>query len=129
MSGPFLGQNAIVKKGSTEVGYATGVTVGMDIDMIKEYCIGDDSPKVFEAGSKSYPVSIDAMCLDTDWASDILSGATCSLEVGPGGSTTGAPKFTIGAVVFSSWELSLEPSGVVAESVSGEGTSLALGTY
>ena len=129
MAGPFLGQNAVVKKGETEIGYATGITIGMDIDTIKEYCIGDDSPKVFEAGSKSYPVSVEAMCLDTEWASDILNGATCSLEVAPGGTSTGAPKFTIGSVVFSSWELSLEPSGVVVESVSGEGTSLSLGAY
>jgi len=35
LSGPFLGQNAIVKKGTTEIGYATGITIGMDIDTIK----------------------------------------------------------------------------------------------
>jgi hypothetical protein len=42
----------VVKKGTTEIGYATGIRIGMDIDTIKEYCIGDDNPKVFEAGSK-----------------------------------------------------------------------------
>ena len=97
----------------------------------KEYAIGDDSPKVFKAGSKSYPISIDLMNLDTAYAAGVLAGDTCSIEVAPGGTATGVdnPKFTLGNVVFTSWELSLEPSGVVAESVSGEGTSLTLGSY
>ena len=71
------------------------------------------------------------MNLDTAYAADILAGATCSLEVAPGGTATGAdnPKFTVGGCLFTSWELSLDPSGVIAESVSGEGTSLTLGAY
>lgn len=86
---------------------------------------------MFKAGSKSYPVSIDLMNMDTAYAADVLAGATCSLEVAPGGTGTAGspPKFTVGNVVFTSWELSLEPSGVVAESVSGEGTSLTLAAY
>jgi len=35
LAGPFIGQNAVVKKGSTEIAYATGVTIGVDIDTIK----------------------------------------------------------------------------------------------
>lgn len=129
MAGPFLGQNATVKKGGTEIGHATGVRVGIDVDTIKEYAIGDDSPKVFESGSKSYPVSIDMMMLDTEFGADVLNGASCSLEVAPGGTATGNPKVTVGNVVFTSWELTLEPSGVVMEAISGEGRSITFAAY
>ena len=35
LAGPFIGQNAVVKKGATEIGVATGISIGVDIDTIK----------------------------------------------------------------------------------------------
>ena len=127
MAGPYVGSDAVVKKGGTEIGYATGLKIGMDLDSIKEYAIGDADPKVFKTTTKSYPVSIDMMCMDTAYGNIIQDGDTCSIVVTPGGTEVGSPSFTIGNVSFTSWEITLDPGGVVMEAISGEGTLLTIG--
>jgi len=129
MAGPWLGKEAVVKKGATAIGYATGVTVGIDVDLIKEYAIGDADPKVIQAGTKTFPVSLEMMYIDNAWATDVLNGATINLEVAPGGTATGNPKITVSSIILTSWELTISAEGITLESVDGEGQSMTLGTY
>jgi len=118
----------VIKKGSTEIGYAKGVTVGIDVALIKEYKLGDDDPAVLDDGNKSYKVNIDRMYIDSTYANDVLNGTSVTIEVQPEGSGTGKQKITLSNVIFNSWELSIEQDGVEMESISGEGKTLAFGT-
>jgi len=129
MSTPVIGRNAVVKKGTTEIGYATGVRCSIDVDLIKEFKIGSDKPAVLESGNKSFPVSVEKMYIDNAYATDVLSGTKVTIEIAPRGTGVGNPKITISNVVFTSWELTIDQDGVVMESVEGEGDSLTLGTY
>ena len=126
MSTPSLGSEAVVKKGSTEIGYATGVTAGINIDLIKEYIIGQANPGVLRSGPQTYPVRIDKMMLDTEYAGHVLNGDSISFEFSPAGSGTGTPKVTITGVTLTNWEMTIRAEGVVMESLSGEGKVLAL---
>ena len=128
MSSPIVGYNAVVKKGDTEIGYAKGVTVGIDVDLIKEYALGDSKPQVLEAGNKSFPVSIEKMYVDNTYATDVLNGTAVNIVVQPAGQGSGKPEITVSDVVFTSWELSITQDGVVMESLEGEGKSITLGT-
>jgi hypothetical protein len=129
MSTPVFGRQAKIKKGNVEVGYATGVRISIDVDLIKEYAIGSDSPAVVAAGPKTFTVDIDKMYIDNTYASDVLNGAEVDIEVAPKGIDAGNPKITIADVIFTSWELTIEAEGVIMESVKGEGKTLTLGTY
>jgi len=128
MSTPVIGRNAVVKKGTSEIGYATGVRVSIDVDLIKEFKIGSDKPAVLESGNKSFRVTVDKMYIDNTYATDVLNGTKVSIEIQPAGAGTGKPKITISNVVFTSWELTIDQDGVVMESVEGEGDSLTLAT-
>ena len=128
MSSPIVGYNAVVKKGDTEIGYAKGVTVGVDIDLIKEYALGSDTPSVLEGGNRSFPVSIEKMYVDNDYVTDVLDGTVVNIVVQPAGQGSGKPEITVSDVVFTSWELSITQDGVVMESLEGEGKSITLGT-
>ncbi|MEM1558183.1 MAG: hypothetical protein QXG12_06285 [Thermoproteota archaeon] len=128
MSTPVIGRNAVVKKGTTEIGYATGVRCSIDVDLIKEFKIGSDKPAVLESGNKSFRVTVDKMYIDNTYATDVLNGTKVSIEIQPAGAGTGKPKITISNVVFTSWELTIDQDGVVMESVEGEGDTLALAT-
>ena len=125
---PLLGRNAVVLKDGTEIGYCEGVTVGIDVDLIKEYTLGSDKPQVLEAGNKSFSISIDHMYLDNSFANDVLNGSKVTIEIRPEGTGSGKPKITISNVVLNSWEMSIAQDGVILESVSGEGTDIAWGT-
>jgi len=128
MSTPVIGRNAVVKKGTSEIGYATGVRVSIDVDLIKEFKIGSDKPAVLESGNKSFRVTVDKMYIDNTYATDVLNGTKVSIEIQPAGAGTGKPKITLSNVVFTSWELTIDQDGVVMESVEGEGDSLTLAT-
>ena len=126
MSAPSLGSDAVVRKGSTEIGYATGVTSGINIDLIKEYIIGQANPGVLRSGPQTYPLRVDKMMLDTEYAGNVLNGDSVSFEFSPAGTATGKAKVTITGVTLTSWEMTIRAEGVVMESLSGEGKVLTL---
>lgn len=128
MSAPILGRNAVIMKGTQAIGYATGVTTSIDVDIIKAYNLGSDKPVVLESGNKSFSVSIERMYIDSAFASDVLSGTKVTIEIRPQGTGTGKPKITLSNVVFNSWEMEITQDGVIMESVEGEGTDIAFGT-
>ena len=128
MSSPVLGKDAVIQIDGEDVGYAKGVRVSIDVDLIKEYAIGSDTPVVLEAGNKSFSVSIEKMWIDSTYADKVLNGTKVSVVVRPAGTGSGLPEITISNVVLNSWELSIEQDGVVMESVSGEGDSISFST-
>ena len=128
MSSPVLGKDAVIQIDGEDVGYAKGVRVSIDVDLIKDYVIGSDTPVVLEAGNKSFSVSIEKMWIDSTYASDVLNGTKVSVVVRPEGTGTGKTEITISNVILNSWELSIEQDGVVMESVEGEGDSITFST-
>lgn len=129
MSTPLLGRDAVVLKGAVVIGYAKGVTVGIDHDLIKDYNLGSADPAVLEYGNTTFPVSIEKMYVDTTlFGSDILAKTKFSLEIRPQGTGAGKPKITLSNVVLTSWELTITQDGLIMEAVDGEATTLALGT-
>jgi hypothetical protein len=128
MSTPLIGRNAVVMKGAQEIGYCTGVRVGIDVDLYKEYKMGSDKPAVLESGNKSFTVSVDKMYLDSTYATDVLNGSKVTIEVRPAGTGTGKPKITLSNVVFTSWEMTADQDGVIMESVEGEGDGITFAT-
>jgi len=128
MSSPIVGYNAVVQKDGSDIGYATGVTVGIDVDLIKEYALGSTTPQVLEAGNRSFTVSIDMMFIDDTYATDVLNGTAVSLVIRPAGTGSGLPEITLENVIFNSWELSIDQDGVIMESISGEAKSISFST-
>ncbi len=128
MSTPIIGRNGVIRKDGTDIGYAKGVTVGVDAELIKDYQMGDDKPAILESGNKTFPVSIDLLYIDNTYASDVLAGTKVEIIILPAGSVSGKPKITVSNVVFNTWELTQEQEGVVLETVSGEGASIAFAT-
>ncbi|MEM2567881.1 MAG: hypothetical protein QXH20_05335 [Candidatus Bathyarchaeia archaeon] len=124
----FLGRNAVILKGTTEIGACTNVSVSIDVDVIKEYFLGSDKPQVVEPGNKTFTVSIEKAYIDDEYVNDVLSGAKVTIEVRPEGTGTGKPKITLSNVVFTSWEMSIAQDGIIMESIDGEGTDIAFGT-
>ena len=128
MSSPLLGRSAVIQIDSVDVGYAKGVTVGIDVDLIKDYRIGSDTPAVIESGNKSFSVSIEKMYIDKTYGEDVLNGTKVDVVIQPAGTGSGKEEITISNVVLNSWELTIEQDGVILESVSGEGDSITFGT-
>ena len=128
MSQPLVGRNAVIKKGTDEIGFCTGVTVGIDVDLIKMYRIGSDKPVVLSSGNKTFTVRIDKAYIDNAYASDVLSGATVSIEIQPAGTGTGKPKITLSNVVFTGWDLTVTQDGVIMERIDGEASDITFAT-
>jgi hypothetical protein len=128
MSTPLIGRNAVVMKNTTEIGYCTGVRVGIDVDLVKEFKMGSDKPAILESGNKSFTVSIDKMFIDSTYATDVLNGTKVTIEVRPAGTGTGKPKITLSNVVLTGWEMTADQDGVIMESVEGEGDNITFGT-
>jgi hypothetical protein len=128
---PLIGRTAVIKKGTTEIGFCKSVSVSIDADIIKEYFISGtnpDRPAIVASGNKSFKVSIEKAFIDSTYATDVLNGTAVTIEVLPQGSGTGKPKITLSNVIFNSWELSVEQDGVIMESVEGEGQGFEIET-
>lgn len=128
MSSPIVGRNAVVKVDGVDVGYATGVTLSISADLIKEYSIGDDKPAVLESGNKTVEVSIEAMYLDKSYAEKVYNGTPVTIVIQPAGAGSGLEEVTVGDVVLTSFEMTIEQDGVIMESISGEGKSITFTT-
>lgn len=128
MSTPIVGRNGVVKKDGAAIGYAKGVSITINVDIIKEYAFQSNKPSLVEDGNQSYKVSIDTMYVDNTYAQLVLTGNPVDIELDPAGAGTGNPKITVVDVVFTSWKLEQKQNGVVMQSLEGEGSDLQLGT-
>lgn len=128
MSMPIIGRRAVIKRDTATIGYATGVTVSIDAELIKMYAIGDDKPVILESGNKSFKVSIEKMYIDNTYAQDIVNGSKITIEILPDGVGIGKPRITLSNVILSSWELTIEQDGVIMESIEGEASAITLST-
>lgn len=128
MSTPIVGRNGVVKKAGTAIGYAKGVSVSIGVELVKDYALNSNKPAIVEDGNQSYKVSVESMYVDNTYATVVLTGDPVDIELDPAGAGTGKPKLTVKNVVFTSWKLDQKQTGVVMQSMEGEGDDLQLGT-
>ena len=127
---PVIGRNGSITINGAEAGYIKGVTFDMDADVIKDYKFTSDVPAVLESGNKSFKFSFEKMFIDTTHAAQVLAGTKMTIILGPANSTpTGQPKYTLSNAIIFHHGWRDEQAGIVIENGSGEGASLALGTY
>ncbi len=128
MSTPIVGRKGVVKKAGTAIGYAKGVSVSIGVELIKDYSMDSNKPAIVEDGNQSYKVSVESMYIDNSYAQIVLAGDPVDIELDPAGATAGKPNVTVKNVVFTSWKLDQKQTGVVMQSMDGEGDDLQLGT-
>lgn len=126
---PIIGRNAVILMGVTAIGYATGVSSSINIDLIKEFGLGSDKAKVLSAGNKHFKLSCDKMYIDNTYATAVLAGTAVDFIIAPAGTATGKPKITIKNVVLTVWDWKADQKGIVTEKVSGEGNDFIISTY
>lgn len=124
MSTPIVGRNGVVKKAGTAIGYAKGVSVSISVELIKDYAMESNKPAILEDGNQSYKVTVESMYVDNTYASLVLAGDPVDIELDPAGNAVGKPKLTVKNVVFTNWKLDQKQTGVVMQSMDGEGDDL-----
>jgi hypothetical protein len=129
MSLPVIGRNAVIKMGTTVIGYATGVTGSINVDKIEDYALNSDKPAILAAGNKHFKVSVDKMWVDNVYATAILAGTAVDFEIGPAGTSTGKVKYTIKNVILEVMDFKADQKGIVTEKVSGTGNDFVIATY
>ena len=127
---PGTGVTAKLFKSGTLYGYCQGLTSGAKADIIKEWALGDSSPKLLKRGPASYPFTIDNLFTDYSFVTHFLGNTTCTIVIAPGaGSKTGEAKITMTNARITDWELTITEDGPVLERVAGEAEGFATGTY
>jgi hypothetical protein len=124
VSTPIVGRNGVVKKAGTAIGYAKGVSVSISVELIKDYAMESNKPAILEDGNQSYKVTVESMYVDNTYASLVLAGDPVDIELDPAGNAVGKPKLTVKNVVFTNWKLDQKQTGVVMQSMDGEGDDL-----
>ncbi len=124
MSTPIVGRNGVVKKAGTAIGYAKGVSVSISVELIKDNAMESNKPAILEDGNQSYKVTVESMYVDNTYASLVLAGEPVDIELDPAGNAVGKPKLTVKNVVFTNWKLDQKQTGVVMQSMDGEGDNL-----
>jgi hypothetical protein len=109
-------------------GLAKTCTVSVDVDLVKEYVIGSDTPNFLASGNKGFKVSFDMLYMDDKYAQKVLGGDKFDVIVAPDGWAAGKPLVTLRNVVLNSWEQAITQDGVIAESVEGEGENIEVTT-
>jgi hypothetical protein len=129
MSLPVIGRNAVIKMGTTVIGYATGVTGSINVDKIEDFVLNSDKAAILAAGNKHFKISVDKMWVDNTYATQILGGTAVDFEIGPAGTTTGKVKYTIKNVILEVLDFKADQKGIVTEKISGIGNDFVIGTY
>ena len=129
---PIVGRTAVIQYSAgtaVTIGYATGVTADIAVDLIKEFALGSDKASILAAGNKSFKVAVDKMYIDNTYATLVYAGAPVDFIFAPAGTATGYPKVTIKNVVLIAHNLKVDQKGVVAEKVSGEGNDYVIASF
>lgn len=130
MSTTQIGRECVIYFNGTAIAHGKGARVGLDAGLIKDYEFESQDPALLRQGNRSYPFSIDLLWVDDcdflNWIQN-SGDAVIDIEIYPIGS--GDMGFTLGSIVFTSWEVTIEQEGAVLESCSGEGKTLACGAY
>jgi hypothetical protein len=129
MSLPVIGRNAVIKMGTTVIGYATGVTGSINVDKIEDFVLNSDKAAILAAGNKHLKISVDKMWVDNTYVTQILGGTAVDFEIGPAGTTTGKVKYTIKNVILEVMDFKADQKGIVTEKISGTGNDFTIGTY
>jgi len=125
MAGPYYGAKADVLYGATTVAHARGITVGISGDVIKDYDFDSIAPGILEYGNQSYPVSIEKMYMDKEYASIILAKTKVNIQIRPADTETGSGKAVLlKNCVLPVWEITMTKDGAIIENMSGEGISM-----
>jgi hypothetical protein len=115
--------------GGVTVGYATGVTVGIKADLIKEFALNSNKAAILAQGNQSFPLTIQKMYVSTSYASQVYGGTPVNFVFGPQGSTTGNIKITLPNVVLTVHETKVDQKGIVSENVQGEASDYQIGSF
>ena len=127
---PYSARNAVIKYGGTTIAYGRNITIGITGDIIKDWSMDALSPAILEYGNQSYPISIEHMFVDKEYANLILAGTKVSVLCMPMGTATGAAKAILCKnAVLSGVEITMtRDGGAVIEGIAGEGLSLRFTT-
>ncbi len=126
---PVIGRNAVIKMGTTVIGYAQGVTGSINVDKIEDFVLNSDKAAILAAGNKHFKISVDKMWVDNTYATQILAGTPVDFEIGPAGTSTGKVKYTIKNVILEVMDFKADQKGIVTEKISGIGNDFVIGTY
>jgi hypothetical protein len=126
---PLIGRNAVIEMGATVIGYATGFTCDIAVDLIKEFKMGSDKAAILASGNKHFKVSCDMMYIDNTYASQVLSGTPVDFIIGPAGTALTKPKITIKNVVLNAFNFKADQKGIVTGKVTGEGNDFQASTF
>jgi len=126
MSTPLVGRNAVVKKGTDVIGYAKGVTIGIEAALIKDYAFGSQDPVVLESGNKGFPVTIDIMYVDKTYSALLITTpAKFDLVLLPSG--TGST-YTVKNVILNRCPMTFTQDGIIMQTLEGRGDDITLPT-
>ncbi len=132
-STPILSRNAVVQIGGTAIGYLTDFTTDVKAELIKEYvCQSAATPAFTASGNQSYTFKASALFVPANYAAllnDVLGGTLVTIIWGPEGSTTGKEKITLSNVVLTAYSVKNGQKGTIANDISGEAQSVAIGTF
>jgi len=109
-----------------QIGVAKGVTIDGARDLIKEYILGSDKPKILESGNQTFTLAIELAYIDSLWATKVLDGTKVDIAAAPKGWATGNPLIIVKRARLNAWTKEIVQDGIIAESLEGEGDDLDL---
>lgn len=126
---PMIGRNAVIQINTVTVGYATGFTMDLSAEKIKEYALLSDQPAIFSSGNKTIKFTMARLYIDSTYVNLFLATTAVTIVLGPAGTSLGNPKYTLAGAILDTSSIKVDQKGVVGENLAGEALSLTVGTW
>ena len=134
MSNNFLsvGMNGVVQVNGTAVANLKNASLSIKNDSVEEYvCGGTDpqQPALLAATNQHVEIKAEQLWTDNNILTLVQTPAATTIILGPKGTTTGNPKYTISNVVITQLDLKWDQKSAVSDSFSAKGILSAVGTF
>jgi hypothetical protein len=125
----MLGRNAIIQINTVTVGYATGFSMDLSAETIKEYALQSDQPAIFASGNKTLKFTMKRLYIDSTYVNLFLGTTAVTIVLGPAGTSVGNPKYTLTGAILDKSTITVDQKGVVGEDLAGEALGITVGSW
>ena len=132
MSFLSVGMNGVVQVGGTAIANLKNASLSIKNDNIEEFvCNGQNTPALLANTNQHVEVKAEQLWTDNAMINAVgpSAGTSVTIILGPQGTTTGKPKYTVKDAIITQLDLKWDQKSAVSDSFTAKGILDQIGTF
>ena len=132
MSFLTVGMNGVVQVGGVAIANLRNASLSIKNDNVEEFvCNGQNTPALLANTNQHVEVKAEQLWTDNAMINAVgpSAGTAVTIIIGPSGTTSGKPKYTVNQAIITQLDLKWDQKSAVSNSFSAKGVLGSVGTF